>query len=146
MVAVSIFGPRKFVQEVVQEKNESNCRSEEKNRDLSLKQFLQYFKEIFVPWCLETNNCSTLARLDLLVALLDDGCFSDQWDDVILHATAIKNTFILALLVEKIREKTLTRTVTGNSNHWHHELLDSTALSIARSLPPFGSSDARFIR
>lgn len=157
VVVVSTFGPRKVIQEIVRQQNEPGCQSEEKNTDLSLKQFLLYFKEIIVPWCLQIGSCSTLARLDLLLALLDDECFSEQWDSVILHATGTcdsSNTLILALLMEKTREEIIKRTVAGNlnhvqganPNHWHHELLDSTALSIARSLPPFGSSSARFIR
>ncbi|XP_024965053.1 E3 ubiquitin-protein ligase listerin isoform X1 [Cynara cardunculus var. scolymus] len=156
VVVVFTFGPRKVVQEIVREQNEPICQSEEKNTDLSLKHFLQYFKEIIVPWCLQIGSCSTLARLDLLLALLDDECFSEQWDSVILHATVTydsNNALILARLMEKTREEIIKRTVAGNLNHvqgaipkhWHHELLDSTALLIARSLPPFGSSNAQFI-
>ncbi|XP_071696870.1 E3 ubiquitin-protein ligase listerin [Rutidosis leptorrhynchoides] len=148
VAAVSTFGPRKVVQEIVREENDSRCLSEEKKTDMSLKQFLQCFKEIFVPWCLQINSNSTLARLDLVYALLDDECFFEQSDSIISHATGTNNanyTFILALLMEKTREEAVKRKLSENLNHWHHELLDSTALSIACSLPPFGSSDARFI-
>ncbi|KAL4572514.1 hypothetical protein LXL04_019293 [Taraxacum kok-saghyz] len=145
VVAVSTFGPRKVVQEMVHEQIMS-----EKSKDLSINQFLQYFKDIFVPWCLQTKSCSMLARLDLLLALLDDECFSEQWDSIVLHATGIRDsdsdsdrTFVLANLMEKTREEILKRKV--HPNNWHHELLDSTALLIARSSPPFGSSNARFI-
>ncbi|KAJ9556872.1 hypothetical protein OSB04_011486, partial [Centaurea solstitialis] len=75
VVVVSTFGPRKVVQEIVREQNEASGQTEEKNSDMSLKQFLLYFKEIIVPWCLQIGSCSTLARLDLLLALLDDECF-----------------------------------------------------------------------
>lgn len=150
VVMVSTFGPRKVVEEIVREQNESSSQSDEKKRDLSSKQFLQHFKEIFVPWCLQTNSSSSSARLDLLLALLDDVCFQEQWDSIMSHVTGTHTsnyTYILALLMEKIREETLKkRQLTENSKHWHHELLDSTALAIACSLPPFGSSDARFIR
>ncbi|KAI3781450.1 hypothetical protein L2E82_11465 [Cichorium intybus] len=148
VIAVSTFGPRKVVQEIMHEENMSNSQSVN-IKDLSLKEFLQYFKGIFVPWCLQTNSSSILARLDLLLALLDDECFSEQWDSIVLHATGIHDsdsdrTFVLALLMEKTREEIIKRKV--HPNNWHHELLDSTALLIARSCPPFGSSNARFIR
>ncbi|CAI9298846.1 unnamed protein product [Lactuca saligna] len=137
VVAVSTFGPRKVVQEIVQEQN----------KDMNLKQFLQYYKDIFVPWCLQTNSSSILARLDLLLALLDDECFSEQWDCIVLHATGIHDsdhTLVLTLLMEKTREEIIKRKV--DPKNWHHELLDSTALLITHSSPPFGSSNARYIR
>nr|XP_043619247.1 E3 ubiquitin-protein ligase listerin [Erigeron canadensis] len=156
VVAVSTFGPRKVVQQIVREQNEPKCQLEESNRDMSSKEFLQHFKEVFVPWCLQTNSHSMLARLDLLLALLDDECFREQWDSIIRHATSEHDsnyTCILALLMEKIREEITRKKLTENSkhvhgvhlNHWHHELLDSTALAIACSFSAFGSSDARFI-
>ncbi|KAI3810700.1 hypothetical protein L1987_20322 [Smallanthus sonchifolius] len=146
LVVVSMFGPRKFVQEIMREQNESTCQSEERNSNLSLKQFLQHFNEIFVSWCLQTHSCSTLARLDLLFALLDDECFSEQCDSIILHAASTHNsnyTCILALVMEKTREECIKRKLHLDLSH--HELLDSTALSVTRSSPPFGSSDARFV-
>ncbi|GJV33873.1 E3 ubiquitin protein ligase listerin [Tanacetum coccineum] len=121
VVAVSMFGPLKFIQEVVRGQIEPSSQSEEKNQDLNTRQFLKYYKDTFVPWCLQANSCSSMARLDLLLSLLNEECFSEQLDK------------------ESIKKKLDMR-------HWHHERLDSTVLSIARSLPPFGSSDARFVR
>ncbi|GJR36275.1 E3 ubiquitin protein ligase listerin, partial [Tanacetum coccineum] len=121
VVAVSMFGPLKFIQEAVRGQIEPISQSEEKNQDLNTRQFLQYYNDTFVPWCLQANSCSSMARLDLLLSLLNEECFSEQLDK------------------ESIKKKLDMR-------HWHHERLDSTVLSIARSLPPFGSSDARFVR
>ncbi|KAI7738214.1 hypothetical protein M8C21_032883 [Ambrosia artemisiifolia] len=142
VVAVSIFGPRKIVEEIMREQNESACLSE-KNRDLSLKQFLQLFKEIFVPWCFKTDSF-TLTRLDLLFALLDIECFSEQCESIILHATGTPDSnysCVLALVLEKMREESTRMKLHLDLSH--HELLNSAALSVTRSIPPFGSSDAR---
>ncbi|XP_076904678.1 E3 ubiquitin-protein ligase listerin-like [Bidens hawaiensis] len=145
VVAVSMFGPRKIVEEITWEQNVSACLPE-KNRDLSLNQFLQLFKDVFVPWCFKTDSSSTLTRLDFLFALLDAECFSDQCESIILHATGNKDsnfTYVLALVMEKMREQSTRMKLQLNLSH--HELLDSTAVSVSRSLPPLGSSDARFI-
>ncbi|KAM0040615.1 putative transcription factor C2H2 family [Helianthus debilis subsp. tardiflorus] len=145
VVVVSIFGPRKIVEEITREQNESS-RLSEKNSDMSLTQFLQLFKEIFVPWCFKTDSGVTLTRLDLLFALLDVECFSEQCESIILHATGTPDsdyTRILALVLEKMREESIRMKLRLDLSH--HELLNSIALSVARSLPPFGSSDARFV-
>ncbi|GKA76734.1 E3 ubiquitin protein ligase listerin, partial [Tanacetum coccineum] len=147
VVAVSMFGPLKFIQEVVRGQIEPSSQSEEKNQDLNTRQFLKYYKDTFVPWCLQANSCSSMARLDLLLSLLNEECFSEQLDSIILHATGTRDsnsTCMLAVLMEKLREESIKKKL--DMRHWHHERLDSTVLSIARSLPPFGSSDARFVR
>ncbi|KAI7741150.1 hypothetical protein M8C21_024418, partial [Ambrosia artemisiifolia] len=144
VAAVSTFGPRKFIQEVMLEQNECSSRSEEKNRNLSLKRFLQHFNEIFVPWCLQTDSCSTSARLNLLFALLDDECFSEQCNSIILHAASSHDSYytcILALVMEKTREECIKKKLHVDLSH--HELLGSIALSVTCSFPPFGCSDAR---
>ncbi|PWA65835.1 Armadillo-like helical [Artemisia annua] len=147
VVAVSMFGPLKFIQEVVRGQNELSRQSEEKNQDLNTRQFLQYYKDTFVPWCSQANSCSSMARLDLLLSLLNEECFSEQLDSIIVHATGARDsnsTCMLAVLMEKLREESIKKKL--DMRHWHHEHLDSTVLSVARSLPPFGSSDARFVR
>lgn len=128
------------------------------------EQFMHLFREIFVPWCMHEDNSSTSARLDLLLALLDDECFSEQWGNVITYVTNLEHSGVvpayrgsnriamLAVLLEKARDK-ITRKVGDNSysqkgaklDHWHHNHLDVAAVTIARSLPPFRTSDAQFL-
>ncbi|KAL3829039.1 hypothetical protein ACJIZ3_017841 [Penstemon smallii] len=146
VVAVSIFGPRKIVQEIT-------CI------DTGTEKFLQAFNEILIPWCLKTFSLSTAARLDLLLALLDDECFSVQWDAIIKYlvnlGTACTNPGtmdrdylpVLAILMEKARERTKKSSQRSVSyeDDWHHELLDLVAVSVVRSFPPFESSHARFL-
>ncbi|KAL8237342.1 hypothetical protein R6Q59_018423 [Mikania micrantha] len=145
VVVASTFGPRKFVQEITRKQFGSTLRSEE-DLNLSLKQFLQHFNEFFVPWCLQADRCSTSARLDLLFALLDDECFSEQCDSIISHAASTYNSdniCILALVMEKTREECIKRKL--HLDFSHHELLESITLSVTLAFPPFGSSDARFV-
>ncbi|GFZ19943.1 HEAT/U-box domain-containing protein [Actinidia rufa] len=164
-VAVSVFGPRKIIRELVcggyaAFSSISDCME----RELESEQFLQLYKEIFVPWCLQGNGSSTSARLDLLLALLDNECFPEQWDSIITYATDLElcglgtsdpnNILVLAMLMEKARMEICKRKVGvdlvhqqgSHADHWHHELLDSSAISTACSNPSFRSSDARFIR
>lgn len=165
-VAVSIFGPRQIIRELVWvESSDYGHQSDESNKELDLEQFLQVFKEIFVPWCLQEYISSISARLDLLMALLDNECFSQQWNIILTHATNLEpfgacphaqdsnHISVLALLVEKISEVNRKRKVGLDLNYqqgscpgdWQHELLDSAAVAVVRSYPPFGTSDARFL-
>lgn len=166
-VAVSIFGPRQIIRELVWvESSNYGHQCDESTKELDLEQFLQVFKEIFVPWCLQEYISSTSARLDLLMALLDNECFSQQWNIILTHATNLEPfgacppraqdsnyISVLALLVEKISEVYRKRKVGLDLNYqqgsctgdWQHELLDSIAVDVVRSYPPFGTSDARFL-
>ncbi|KAL2488571.1 E3 ubiquitin-protein ligase [Forsythia ovata] len=146
VVAVSIFGPRKIIQELI-------------SFDLGTRQHLQYFNERIIPLCLKKVGPSTAARLDLLLALLDEECFSEQWNSIITYlinpaqvgvtpGTVDNNKIsILAMLIEKARERTRKRIHLGGycSYEWHHELLDSASVSIIHSFPPFRNSDAQFL-
>lgn len=164
-VAVSVFGPRKIIGELVcHDSTSSSSLSGSTNRELDSDQFLQLYKEIFVPWCLQGNGPSTSARVDLLLGLLDDESFSEQWHGIITYATDLERfggrpetpdpnyILVLAMLMEKARVElrkrkegvNLVRRQGSHPDHWHHELLDSSAVSITRS--SFRSSDARFIR
>lgn len=159
MVAVSIFGPRKIIRQLIcNESNSNDCKVYSSNEELDLEQFLQAYKEIFIPWCLEKNSYSTSSRLDLLLALLDNECFLEQWNNIIIHATNLENQdsshfSVLTMLMEKTREEVEKRKLGADINHlqgslpenWHHKLLDSAALFVARSLPLFGTSGARFL-
>ena len=164
-VAVSVFGPRMIIRELVcGDYAAFSSLSDCMERELESEQFLQLYKEIFVPWCLQGNGSSTSARLDLLLALLDNECFPEQWDIIITYATDLElcglgtsdpnNILVLAMLMEKARMEICKRKVGvdlvhqqgSHADHWHHELLDSSAISTACSNPSFRSSDARFIR
>jgi hypothetical protein len=166
-VAVSVFGPRKILQELfVHDKGHSSSYlSDGRDKQLKEEQFIQMFSEIFVPWCLHGDDCSTSARLDLLLSLLDDECFSEQWASVITYAIDLEHSgavpdyrasdqiAVLAVLLEKARDKITMRKAGedfcsrkgAKPDHWHHEHLELAALAIARSLPPFRSSDAQFL-
>ncbi|CAK9166922.1 unnamed protein product [Ilex paraguariensis] len=153
VAAVSIFGPRKIIGEFI-------CK------EFKIEHFIECFKEIFIPWCLQKNSSSNGARVELLLALICDESFSEQWDSVIAHAVKVDDVVagartlepdcisVLAMLIEKAREEIRKRKVDmdldhrqgSHSEHWHHELLDSAAASVARSFPPFEISDANFLR
>lgn len=164
---VSVFGPREIIGEIVRNDSASYGISlDETNRQLNSQQFMQLYKEIFVPWCLQGNGFSTSARLDLLLALLDNEIFSEQWHGIITYATDREcsgagsetpdpnRILVLAMLMEKARVEIrrgevgvgLVRWHVPHPDYWHHELLDSSAISIARSLPSFRSSEAQFLR
>ncbi|XWS74417.1 hypothetical protein CRYUN_Cryun02cG0214200 [Craigia yunnanensis] len=165
-ISVSIFGARKVLHEIFSNYDERSCRlPNDKDSELKLEYYLQVYKETFVPWCLHGHNCGTIARLDLLLALLDDECFSEQWYAVITYAIDLVNSkvgsgsmesnhvAVLAILFEKARNEIRRRKAGEDSflrlgslpDHWHHELLEATAVSVAFSLPPFGTSDAQFV-
>lgn len=167
-VAVSVFGPRKIVEQLfIQNKECSYSNSSGGvDRQLEADHFMQIFKETFVPWCMHVNNCSASARLDLLLALLEDEYFSEQWCAVITYAInpgcsgpapqSLDSDHItmLAMLLEKARNKITERKVGEDSRHqqgtkpahWHHELLDSAAVAIACSPLPFRTSNSQFVR
>ncbi|RVX22716.1 E3 ubiquitin-protein ligase listerin [Vitis vinifera] len=166
-VAVSVFGPRKIIQELICNKALSfGHLSHDGGEKLGQEDFLQVFKELFTPWCLLGHDSSISAQLDLLLALFEDESFAEQWCIVITYATKLEccgakpgsldsnQIAVLAILMEKAREKLKKRKVGVDFNHhqgcqpdhWHHELLDLAAVSVACSLPPYGTSDSRFIR
>ncbi|KAK9280494.1 hypothetical protein L1049_014186 [Liquidambar formosana] len=165
-VAVLIFGPRKIIQELFVHNKEQSCSHfSDRNRELDREDFIHVFTEIFIPWCLHGNNCSTSARLDLLLALLDDEFFAEQWCSVVTCATNLEcseagpgsidsnNMAVLAMLIEKAWEEIKKRKELDSNHlqgsctdHWHHELLDTAAVSVACSIPPFRTFDAQFVR
>lgn len=146
MVCISVFGPRKIIQELT-------CS------DLGAEQFLKSFNEIIVPWCLKRSSHSIAAKLDLLLALLDDECFSEQWDAVVSYLVDREKVgsdpeamdrnciSILAILMEKVRERTCKSVQQSavSLDIWHHELLDFVAVYVAQAYPAFGNSDAYFL-
>ncbi|GAU13221.1 hypothetical protein TSUD_245910 [Trifolium subterraneum] len=166
-VAVSIFGPQKIVQEVFNQKR-GHCTSQLSyggDELLEAEDFLQIFKNTFVPWCLQPNSFSTNARLDLLLALLDDEHFSDQWSFIVNYVISQNNSgcpaglvnpdqaAMLAMLLEKARDESMKRKARDGSTYrpgtnaedWHHECLESCAIAVSHSLPPHSTSHVQFI-
>lgn len=147
VAAVSIFSPRKIIQEIF-------CIEPEG------RQFLHVFKETFIPWCLQANSPTTSMRLDLLLSLLDDECLAEQWDSIIMHATKLEELksadgivnsdclSLLAMLIEKaiIKISNGTTMQVPYAVHWHHHLLDFAAISVVRGFPPFGTSNVSYMR
>ncbi|KAJ1437516.1 Zinc finger, RING-type [Sesbania bispinosa] len=166
-VAVSIFGPQKMVQEVfIQNRGHySSQNSYDGDKVLEAEDFMQIFKNIFVPWCLQANSCSMNARLDLLLALLDDEYFSEQWDFIVNYVISqsysgyqlglldSKQAEMLAMLLEKARDESMKRKGRDDSTYrpgtnaedWHHAFLESSAIAVSRSLPPFRTSHVQFM-
>ncbi|RZC63169.1 hypothetical protein C5167_024930 [Papaver somniferum] len=159
-VSVSIFGPRSIVSQLrSSEEVCSGAPSKEGDNDYETKHFMQVFKETFVPWCLHGSSLSVGARLDLLLALLDDQHFSEQWSSIITFANrSLSNGLdsdsidMLAVLIEKVRgaidknEGTKYFRPGSNLEKWHHNLLDSIAANVASCSPPFLKSYSRFLR
>jgi hypothetical protein len=159
VICVSIFGPRRITQELItSETTFHNHDSKKKGEFLGSEQFLQVYNEIFIPLCLAKDSNSSDSRLDLLLALLDDECFKEQWNSIITHATNQENQdsshfSVLALLMDKARVELKKRNSRENDDNlsgsrvedWHHKLLDSASLSIAHSLPVFGTSGVQFL-
>ncbi|KAJ4978445.1 hypothetical protein NE237_009225 [Protea cynaroides] len=168
-VMASIFGPQEvlsqlFVSETRDSSINLSCDGDHESRT---KKFLLVFKEDIVPWCLSRNNHSVSACLDLLLALLDNNCFVEQWSSILTYAAKLENpgpvpgsmdfdhAAVLAMLMEKIRKELSKkeRKVEPESNvwqmsdlgQWNHKLLDSAAVSVACS-PPFTTSSACFLR
>lgn len=154
-VAVSIFGPHKVVEELF------GHASNDEDRDLDRELFMQVFKDEFVPWCLNGSNQSADAHLDLLLALLDDNFFSEQWPAILTYATNPSNykqypksdgIKMLAMFLEKARAEISKRKVIvdpscwngTNLGLWHHEILESTAV-YAASCPPSGTWNSQFL-
>ncbi|KAF8397167.1 hypothetical protein HHK36_016074 [Tetracentron sinense] len=167
-VTVSIFGPRKIVPHlfVRHEGHFDSHLSDDGDDKFDAEHFLQNLKENFIPWCFHGNNHSTSARLDLLLALIDDEFFAEQWCSIITFTTKLEEHSesefdsldfdridVLAMLMEKVRGEISKRKVGAKFNqqgshleHWYHKVLDSAAVSVARSSPPFQAPQARFLR
>lgn len=169
LVAVSMFGPRKVVEEIcVHSKGDPSSffdMSDKGLESLDKEHFMQLFKDIFVPWCLQGNYYSTSVRMDLLLELLDDECFSELWCIIISHAANVeivgvgpafldsKHIDILAILIEKAREQLRKRNVEAGRNcqkgsrpeDWQNEFLDAAAVHVICSKSSIKCSGARFL-
>ncbi|KAI4305367.1 hypothetical protein L6164_028737 [Bauhinia variegata] len=165
--AVSIFGPQNLVKEVFIHNQEHSCSqlSYIVDKELAAEHFMQIFRDIFVPWCLQEKNCSTNARLDLLLLLLDDECFSEQWSFIVNYAISRKYSGgspelldshlakILAMLLEKAADEIMKRKAgedsscrqSTNVDHWHHDVLETAAVNVAHSMSPLSTSHVQFL-
>ncbi|XP_047052085.1 LOW QUALITY PROTEIN: E3 ubiquitin-protein ligase listerin-like [Lolium rigidum] len=144
LVLVEIFGPAPLF-----------LKSSEINDDKSyVELYLSLFDADFVPWCLDGKYSTCSSKIDLLLSLIQEECFFDQWCLIIKHTRAkqkqsvdhkishTKDQFeLLTLILQKVREriaggkmKILQRS--GSlPEHWRHDLLDSVAVSVFCDLP-----------
>ncbi|CAA6669280.1 unnamed protein product [Spirodela intermedia] len=156
---VEIFGPRTIVSHLfTSSAHYRSVLSDEGDDKVITDVFLDLFKEDFVPLCLQKYTRSSSSRLDLLISLLDEEIFSEQWLVIMLHARMLEqypgtdHVRVLAMLMEKLREKIGDRTpgsklqrISINSECWQHDFLNSVAVSIACQRPPFSESDVSFL-
>ncbi|CAM8949385.1 unnamed protein product [Rhodiola kirilowii] len=143
-VAVSVFGPRNIVKQLIDHNKDifSTCNdggngSNEMNRH----NFMHAFTDVFVPWCLHENKITVSSQLDLLLALLDDEYFHEQWSAVISYIIKKESSGPLPGSIESNK-----MVYQSSIENWHNEFLDSVALSIASSLPPYRDIDVQFVR
>ncbi|KAK9697380.1 hypothetical protein RND81_08G034200 [Saponaria officinalis] len=115
--------------------------------------FLNVFKRTFVHWCFSGNESSVDARLNVLLALLHDECFSEQWDIIISYAANSEKSHIgrLATLIQKARGLTRPKSKLKDNkkfeiSSWQHEKLDSVAVSVMLSSPKSLNSGVKFMR
>lgn len=157
-VSVSVFGPRKIVSVLIDDIGTSARLSVEKERDMSPDKFIKVFQEIFIPWCMDGYDSLTAARQDLLLSLLDDECFTQQWSDVISYVfnqqhQGFNNLAAMKILLEKARDEITKRSsgqelnqrIGSQPDHWHHRLIESTAISLVSSSPVTTTSAAQFL-
>lgn len=167
-VVAEIFGPQTIVSEFfASNKEHPNSDFADGDNELKSKLFLQVFKDDVIPWCLHGNCLSSSSRIDLVLALLDNGFFLEQWHSIISYATQLEGCStteagysgmshigVLAMLMEKVRRRIegkklgiCLKNFWGSlPEHWHHDLLNSAAISIACHSPPFHASHTRFLR
>lgn len=167
-VVAEIFGPQTIVSKFfVSSKEHPNCDFVDGDNELKSKLFLQVFKGDVIPCCLHGNCLSSSSRIDLLLALLDNELFLEQWHSIISYATQLEGfsttesgysyigrVGMLAMLMEKVRRRIESKKLGVCLNNfwgsppefWHHDLLNSAAISIVCHSPPFHASHIRFLR
>lgn len=116
-----------------------------------LKFFLQAFKDDLVPWCLGKNTFTSGAKLDFLISLMQEVCFSEQWCSILTFLTDgqssvnIDQLEVLVILLEKIEGNIGKLKRKGSlPQHWHHNLLDSAAVAVATGRSS-GALEASFL-
>ncbi|KAK8946965.1 E3 ubiquitin-protein ligase listerin [Platanthera zijinensis] len=166
-VLVEIFGPVTVLSHIhVCNKEDHNRSSTNKDDGLIINQYLQTFGSDFVPWCLLSHSSSSGAKLDLLISLIQDEYLSEQWSSIITHFAKLEkgsrtdfgvpnhadNLQSFVMFFVKLRQKVNFMIAENTHNfgalpeHWHHELLDSVAVSIVRDTPCFCLSHGELLR
>ncbi|RZS00675.1 hypothetical protein BHM03_00030432, partial [Ensete ventricosum] len=125
--------------------------------EFNMEHFLQTFNSDLIPWCLQGHSNSSSLKLDLLLDLFQDECFSEQWCSIINHSIKqyemsdnSSHIEVLAMLIEKVRERIRTKTLVNLQRsgffpeRWRHNLLDSVAITLAHH-SPLGSCHAQFL-
>uniref|UniRef100_A0A0E0EXA0 E3 ubiquitin-protein ligase listerin n=1 Tax=Oryza meridionalis TaxID=40149 RepID=A0A0E0EXA0_9ORYZ len=129
-------------------------KNSQKESEESVQGYLDVFNGDFVPWCLDRKYSTCSSKIDLLLSLIIDECFFDQWCTIIKYTSAKqkhpvdnKNSHVddqfelLALILQKVRERIAggkLRNLQKNGSlpeHWQHDLLDSAAESVFCDLP-----------
>ncbi|KAK4759113.1 hypothetical protein SAY87_020414 [Trapa incisa] len=159
--AVALFGARYVVHGCCSKR--AFC-SDKHDGVLDSGQFMHIFNERLVPWCIGRRDDCTAARIDLLIMLLDDECFPEQWSSVLSYSVRLECSevghrsldpdcmAVLSVLLQKVRGA-VTRRVWKRSNHykdsyvdcWHHSLLDSAAVALTSSLQTYPKSAAEIL-
>ncbi|CAF1768030.1 unnamed protein product [Brassica napus] len=157
-VSVSIFGPRKIVPSFTGCIETSTLLSDDEGSDMSSEKFIKVFREVLIPWCMDGHDSSTAAKQDLLLSLLDDECFTQQWSDVISYVfdqqhQGFNNLASIEMLLEKARGEItkrssglgLNKRIGSRPVDWHHNLIESTAISLVHSSSMTTTSTAQFL-
>lgn len=132
-------------------------------KNSQFEDFLQAFKDTFVPWCLNKQKSESV-HLDLLLALLEDECIEDQWNIIMSYALEVEHgrsadisidpdvAAFLSVLLQKARDKikSMVQAECKLQKHlyvkrWHHKLLDSLALAVACTTPLYTISEVNFL-
>uniref|UniRef100_A0ACD5YC06 Uncharacterized protein n=1 Tax=Avena sativa TaxID=4498 RepID=A0ACD5YC06_AVESA len=144
LVLVEIFGPAPLL-----------LKNSEKNDDKSyVEPYLNLFNTDFVPWCLDGKYSTCSSKIDLLLALIQEECFFDQWCLIIKYTGAKQKRVVenktshtndqfelLTLILQKVRERIASGKLKNLQRsgslpeHWRHDLLDSVAVSVFCDLP-----------
>lgn len=163
-VIVENFGSKETILKCASDNSEEfqlQCDGEGES-SLNSNHFVQVFNHVFVPWCLTEIKSSTPARMDLLLALIDNEYFAEQWGSIISFLTTCQQSqscswilnmdcvTMLAMLVERIRYRTGRKSGTGSQlefgmESWRHDCLDSAAVLIATDPPSAHQSYVLFL-
>lgn len=127
----------------------------ENDNQSRLLNFLHIFNEDFLPWCLDGKRQSISLQLDLLLALLDEHIFREQWHNILSYVI-LSDKFgksgggvgsdqleVLGMLLEKVRDQVVVDEL--HAEEWSDELLDKSVVSMLSSPAPLSKSHVRFL-
>uniref|UniRef100_A0A0D3EZD3 E3 ubiquitin-protein ligase listerin n=1 Tax=Oryza barthii TaxID=65489 RepID=A0A0D3EZD3_9ORYZ len=63
-------------------------KNSQKESEESVQGYLDVFNGDFVPWCLDRKYSTCSSKIDLLLSLIIDECFFDQWCTIIKYTSA----------------------------------------------------------